>query len=82
MMKFYHLILIFLAFFFQNICDETLAKVFINQYPEVCYKNANYSNHKITCKHDVECTKIPKYKSRHPKMKAGVCTHARHLNEK
>ena len=87
MIKFYHLVLIFLAIYFQNICDETFAEslVYQDKYPEICYKNANYSNHKITCKHDVECnnyTKIPKYKSRHPQMKAGVCVHARNNKEK
>ena len=81
MMKFYHLIFIFLAIYFQNICDETFAFV---QYPEICYKRANYSSKKITCEHDVECnnyTKIPKYKPR-PQMKAGVCVHARNNKEK
>ena len=87
MVKFYHLILIFLAIFFQNICDETFAEslAYKDQYPEICYKDAkywpDYSSHKITCKHDAECTpKFKEYKSRwHPK---GVCVHARNNKEK
>ena len=77
MMKLYHLILIFLAIYFQNICDETFAESlkYQEQYPEICYKHANYSNHKITCKGDGECM--------HPRqLTAGVCTHARNNKEK
>ena len=81
MMKFYHLILIFLAIFFQNICDESFATKYQDQYPEICYKNANYSNHKITCTHEVECT--PKYGDFKPGWDPkGVCVHARNNKEK
>ena len=77
MMKLYHLILIFLAIYFQNICDETFAESleYQDQYPEICYKNANYSNHKITCKHHGDCT--PRYGDPN-----GVCVHARNNKEK
>ena len=79
MMKFYHLI--FLAIFFQNICDESFATKYQDQYPEICYKHANYSNHKITCTHDVECT--PKYGDFKPGWDPkGVCVHARNNKEK
>lgn len=80
MMKLYHLILIFLAIYFQNIFDETLAESleYQEQYPEICYENAGYPNyyHKITCKHHSECTQ------KYGDPKKGVCVHARNNKEK